>query len=422
MTLSSHWLAEDENKKEGWEIVQYVARPYLVDTFSLASTQPTVVQENEIASNSNGYDIVGENINSDTATNETSFLTDDSSQQAIRSNCDCVSEERKDVRFNLGDHVYTQSSFLGIPCALLHHGIIIDRNPFANTITLLDFSCLSMQGNAFPYKDSHVSTSINHCNDDCFLAPQTIKELDARLVWKKVRYDASFLKRYAWYRQGTVSIENSDPIDVVLARTEFLRNNRSSLLFAVCTLRMNSEHVAAWCKTGHFSSFHILSNMLDLVVLSTVPAIVVCVATKQVASEGIWGWLGHTTTVPLASGMPWLVTGLVLLPVLTVTKLIFDANGWKQATELWKTAFEDWVQATNRSVANSSRSQKDHPVIFRILLEILEALLLGIPSILLALAMVFTFALTPDEDTNECFQHYVFQEPSHCCFLGHCCS
>lgn len=150
------------------------------------------------------------------------------------------------------------------------------------------------------------------------------------------------METYLIRRAGTVSRGTSDPVKQVLARTEYLMAHHSNLLSTYDLTKSNCEHVAVWCKTGHYSSLQVLSGMNHSLVLSTVPTIAASTATMTVASTGFWGYLGYTTVVPLASVMPWLIPVTCVPAAVSVGKSAFDRKQWRVTTDLWNTTFNEW--------------------------------------------------------------------------------
>ncbi|KAL3781018.1 hypothetical protein HJC23_007914 [Cyclotella cryptica] len=123
----------------------------------------------------------------------------------------------------------------------------------------------------------------------------------------------------------------SDPTALVLARLRFLleygegdsvcnNNNetdksRQPILPPHHILFANSECIAVWIKTGHWStlqaSVFLHSSTVGNAKQTATLAMYLSAQTVTVPAAGIWGFFGGTTTVSLFSTQPWLVPALV---------------------------------------------------------------------------------------------------------------
>jgi len=350
MVEKTDWPSDDE-QKEAEEVLQ-IATASTVDASSSADSQPEATEHNEEGNDDND----GDYNNND----------DDSNQKK---------DVNTEAKFEVGDHIYSWCSFLGIPHVYTHHGIVIDRDDSAGTVTILDFSCLiddkdndsdgnSKGGNNIPRfpaslrKFSTATTTTSSAlvsslpssktSDDSILRSYTIDHSHASNVWNKVKYGASLPEVLLMRRAGTASRGNFDPVDTVLARAQFLICTLH-LLSNYDTMLSNCEHVAVWCKTGRFSSLQLLSGMGHSLALSTVPTVAVSTVTTTVPASGLWGWLGYTTSVSLASTMPWLIPLAIVPTVFAAGKSAFDIQRWKHTTGSLNTTFEDWRQTDEPS-------------------------------------------------------------------------
>ena len=351
MVEKTDWLSDDA-QKETEEVLQITTTASTVDdnASSSADSQLEATEHNE-----------GGNCDNDGTYNN----NDDDS--------DKNKDNNTETKFEVGDHIYSWCSFLGIPHVYTHHGIVIDRDDSIGTVTILDFSYLisdkdsdsdsdgnSKGGNTipkFPARLRKFSTTTSTTSsalvsslpsstisDDSILRSYTIDHSHASNVWNKVKYGASFPEVLLMHRAGTASRGNFDPVDTVLARAQFLIGTMH-LLSNYDTMLSNCEHVAVWCKTGRFSSLQLLSGMGHSLALSTVPTVAVSAATTTVPASGLWGWLGYTTSVSLASTMPWLIPVAIVPTVFAAGKSAFDVQRWKQTTGSLNTTFEEWRQA-----------------------------------------------------------------------------
>jgi hypothetical protein len=133
-------------------------------------------------------------------------------------------------------------------------------------------------------------------------------------------------------KAGTsLRLPKSDPPTLVLARLRFLleygegddkcnkntdnRNARPPLLPPHHLFYANSECIAVWIKTGHWStlqaSVFLHSSTVGNVKQTATLAMYLSSQTVTVPAAGIWGFFGGTTTVSLFAAQPWLVPALV---------------------------------------------------------------------------------------------------------------
>ena len=195
--------------------------------------------------------------------------------------------------FEVGDHIYSWCSLFGISRIFTHHLIVIDRVQSSvpgtvPTVTILDFSCLVDDDNNNKHKSSAKSPSImssttntfstsstssvirtenttdtnNNCdgvrklwnnskNDNLILQSHTILETEAFRLWNKVKYQATVVEKLT-RRAGTVSRRKSDPVETILARTQFLLQNHrhnTTILATYDTIQSNCEHGKSKCRS-----------------------------------------------------------------------------------------------------------------------------------------------------------------------------
>jgi hypothetical protein len=127
-----------------------------------------------------------------------------------------------------------------------------------------------------------------------------------------------------------LTLPKSDPPILVLARLRFLleygdetpqqsadekKAKVEPLLPPHHLLYANSECLAVWCKTGHWStlqaSVFLSSTSLGNAKQTATLAMFLSAQTVTIPASGFWGFFGGTTTVSLFSTQPWLVPALV---------------------------------------------------------------------------------------------------------------
>lgn len=165
---------------------------------------------------------------------------------------------------------------------------------------------------------------------ECSNADQKQAPVESRTTIKKS-------KSASTNKQSILKLPKSDPPALVLARLRFLlvygeesipssdnekpnegNSNKSSeppLLPPHHLLYANSECIAVWCKTGHWStlqaSVFLHSSTIGNAKQTATLAMFLSAQTVTVPASGIWGFFGGTTTVSLFSTQPWLVPALV---------------------------------------------------------------------------------------------------------------
>ena len=130
--------------------------------------------------------------------------------------------------------------------------------------------------------------------------------------------------------QQKVTLPKTDPPFLVLARLRFLleqgeeayppsgdgeTSSRRPLMPPHHLLYANSECIAVWCKTGHWStlqaSIFLHSSTVGNVKQTATLAAFLSAQTVTVPASGFWGWFGGTTTVGLFTAQPYLVPALI---------------------------------------------------------------------------------------------------------------
>lgn len=123
---------------------------------------------------------------------------------------------------------------------------------------------------------------------------------------------------------NTFRLPKSDPAALVLARLRFLlehaeedcnETTHESLLPPHHIFYANSECIAVWIKTGHWSTLQaavfLHSSTIGNVKQTATLAMYLSAQTVTIPAAGIWGFFGGTTTISLFSAQPWIVPALV---------------------------------------------------------------------------------------------------------------
>lgn len=159
-------------------------------------------------------------------------------------------------------------------------------------------------------------------------------------------------------KKSILKLPNSDPSKLVLSRLRFLleygeeafpppredqldqQKNIPTLLPPHHLLYANSECIAVWVKTGHWStlqgSIFLHSSTVGNAKQTATLAMFLSAQTATVPASGLWGWLGGTTTVSLFVAQPWIVPALIGGGVVYIglpTMLLWKAKGRWSATE-----------------------------------------------------------------------------------------
>jgi hypothetical protein len=244
---------------------------------------------------------------------------------------------------DVGDHVY---SWRGAG-AWSHHGIVISVTKVL--VAILDF---------FPeMRWKGQRRHQQQCDDES--DPKAILRVVSAEEWKatygtlhKVIYSAGYLRR-TFCRSGTCTSCESAPPFLVLARVRFLLASSEGIIPTYHTLYSNSETAAFWCKTGYWSTLQV-ADFLHLTFAGQLKSSVtlgayVSTQTVTVPAAGIWGYLGFTTKVTLASTQPLLlplIAGYGLITVGSPLYMLYQCRfHWDTTTKVMHEEF--WSSASN---------------------------------------------------------------------------
>ena len=257
----------------------------------------------------------------------------------------------------MGDHVFKWRSYLGIPFAYQHHAIVMevfqlkDSPDAPQRLRVADFSNWAPEEGMEVFRPNNNNNNNNNnteTNDGALDSSyegciQTF-ETDAE-GWHKVQYEVGFWKRHlSW--SGTCTRTPSDPPGMVRARVQFLVDN-PHLIPSYNAIQSNCECVAMWCKTGTWSTLQAaswLSTAAAGQVKSAATLAGAATATQvSVPAAGVWGWMGYTTQVSLASTQPLLLPAIAAFGVITVgvpaVSLALARRHWNKMTTTLNTAF-----------------------------------------------------------------------------------
>lgn len=182
-------------------------------------------------------------------------------------------------------------------------------------------------------------------------------------------------------KKSMLKLPSSDPSKLVLARLRFLLEYGEEVFppAAVCKdqlenkkdpptllpphhlLYANSECIAVWIKTGHWStlqgSIFLHSSTVGNVKQTATLAMFLSSQTSIVPASGLWGWLGGTTTVSLFTAQPWVVPALVgggMVYIGLPTMLLWKAKGrWSETEKKLNDGF--WSVADNDTIVELVR-------------------------------------------------------------------
>lgn len=173
-------------------------------------------------------------------------------------------------------------------------------------------------------------------------------------LWRKVTYP-----RYAhetgvgkYFRRSPTHPPGppvDDPVPLILARVRFLLSHEHLLPQSHHHFQANAECIAVWVRTGRWSTAH-GSHFLAVTAAGQVKSAVTAGAyaatpTITVPASGMWGYLGYTTKVTLASALPWVMPAVAGYGIVTVGAplLILSRSKavWEEVTkrlngEFWK--------------------------------------------------------------------------------------
>jgi len=180
-------------------------------------------------------------------------------------------------------------------------------------------------------------------------------------------------------KKNMLKLPSSDPSKLVLARLRFLleygeevfpppskdqlekKNSLPTLLPPHHLLYANSECIAVWVKTGHWStlqgSIFLHSSTVGNAKQTATLAMFLSAQTATVPASGLWGWLGGTTTVSLFTAQPWVVPALIgggMVYIGLPTMLLWKAKGrWSETEKKLNDGF--WSAADNETIVELVR-------------------------------------------------------------------
>jgi len=233
------------------------------------------------------------------------------------SECNCHPEDLDqqvlddtECTFQPGDHVYQWCSFVGIPRAFQHHGIVLEV--VDDEVFICNFSNL-IRDDAPKGNGSKVLVSMRQGGG-------MQRTRTSRQEWKKVQYEAPLWKRMLW-SSGSCTAAQSDPAALVVARARYLLGHPDQLP-SYHIMKANCECVVVWCTTGRWMTLQ-ASSLLHMMAAGQLKSTVTMAAwaktaTVTVPSAGIWGWLGYSTQVSLASTQPYLLPAIAGFGAVTV--------------------------------------------------------------------------------------------------------
>ena len=278
----------------------------------------------------------------------------------VETNVDEEERDKEEELICMGDHVFKWCSYLGIPFAYQHHAIVLEVfhvEEGKQRLRVADFSnwqpkngSKGSSGSSGPgltfvsgRSSEQRETENNDTSETSDRCIQTY-ETDAD-DWHKVQYRVGFWKRHlSW--SGTCTQTPSDPPGMVRARVQFLVDH-PHLIPPYDAIQSNCECVALWCKTGTWSTLQAaswLSTAAAGQMKSAATMAGAATATQvTVPATGVWGWLGYTTQVSLASTQPLLLPAIAAFGVITVglpaVSLALARRHWNKMTTTLNTAF-----------------------------------------------------------------------------------
>jgi hypothetical protein len=238
-----------------------------------------------------------------------------------------------------------------LPAVYQHHAIVMETRYEEGDwiLKVADFSGLSSEqenettSTSPPKKSLHSNTSSQSCI--------RVYETPAK-HWKTVEYDSHGFTRH-FHRPGTSTTASSSPPGLVRARLEFLLQHPQHLP-PYSALHSNCECVAVWCKTGTWATVQ-TTSWLSLTAAGqakSAATLAGVAASTQVTvpAAGLWGWLGYTTHVSLATANPLVIPVIAVYGAVTVgapTVLLWRVQKqWKEITIQLNEAF--WESAVDQ--------------------------------------------------------------------------
>ena len=164
-------------------------------------------------------------------------------------------------------------------------------------------------------------------------------------------------------------LPKSDPPALVIARLRFLLEHSEEddtskikqttpLLPPHHIFYANSECIAVWIKTGHWSTLQaavfLHSSTIGNVKQTATLAMYLGAQTVTIPAAGIWGFFGGTTTISLFSAQPWIVPALVgggMVYAGLPTMVLWRAKSqWLETEQRLNVAF--WEQVDSAVIVN----------------------------------------------------------------------
>lgn len=212
------------------------------------------------------------------------------------------------------------------------HGLVVATNN--NELTILDFHAMLKQNGPM-----HKVAQLEYSKEGKPL--QRAKEIGSSSEWRPVKYEASWLERNLWSSSGTCTSVASDPAELVMSRVRFLQNYPEHLPPRQ-SLKVNSECLGVWCKTGTWATLQ-TSSFLHVTAVGQVRSATTLALTASstrvmVPASGIWGLLGYTRSVSLLSTQPMLLPAIAGYGIVTAAGPVWMLQQYKQ----------DWETTANR--------------------------------------------------------------------------
>lgn len=242
--------------------------------------------------------------------------------------------------FRPGDHVY-------ICCdTYKHHAIIVGVNSDDDTMTVADFTAFVSDEQEEQGVDRNISSSFSSSSSASSSSSSINKTGGFRFLtredpsnYKKVNYEVNRLQ-CGLSPPGTCTPDTPDDPRTILARVEFLGENYH-LLPPYHIVLSNCETVAFWCMTGKWRTHQVMSVVQTTGAVGTAglggAAGYVSTATVAAPAAGVWGWLGFTTEVALATSQPFLLPVIVAGGSVVLGSSLWSASRirhkWKKTTE-----------------------------------------------------------------------------------------
>lgn len=216
-----------------------------------------------------------------------------------------------ETTYNVGDHVYTWVSFMGVPFATQQHGIVVDLEE--SHIILVRFQKEEAE------EGDDETRNFN-------MIKERISRIDGIKKWHKIPYGVNWVKRMIT-RAGTANPIKADDPAMILRRVGWLWKNQFLLLQNLAgetNEKDISECIAVWCMTGNFFSYHGMAKMghhgADM-------------ATGAKLAGSVCTQAAVTTVVPL------------MLPVFAAYDITTAVQSWKETSKCkneWSAISKEW--------------------------------------------------------------------------------